>query len=135
AFYSFNEYAYTGLSYVQKKMYDQGLTELKKAVEVSGEIPEMLAYLGYAYAVSGQRGAAENVLAKLRERAGHKRVSGIYYSIVSIGLGESNRALDPLEQAFTDREGRLMVVKVDPIYDSLRNQVRFQQLLKGMKLL
>ncbi len=95
----------------------------------------MLAYLGYGYAVAGQRVEAEKVLAKLREHAGRARVAGIYYGIVYAGLGESDRALDLLEQALKDHEGRLLVAKVDPIYDSLRGQARFQRLLREMKLM
>ena len=136
AFFGPHEVTFMGLSHLQKKMYDQAIAELNNAVELSGETPEMMAYLGYAYAVAGQRGEAEKVLAKLRDRAaGHKRVAGIYYGIVYMGLGENDRALDLLEQASKDREGRLLVVKVDPIYDSLRNQARFQKLLKEMNLM
>jgi len=46
-----------------------------------------------------------------------------------VGLGQTDRALDLLEKAYEDREGRLISLNVEPEYDPLRAAPRFQSLL------
>ena len=45
-------------------------------------------------------------------------------------IGETEKALDALEQAYAEREAFMTVVKVDPRLDPLRDDPRFQNLLR-----
>jgi adenylate cyclase len=49
-------------------------------------------------------------------------------------LGKKDEALTWLEKAFTDRDGSMMLLKVDPVFDQLRSDPRFVSLLKRMGL-
>ena len=44
-------------------------------------------------------------------------------------LGENNKAFDWLEKACEQREYDIIHLKIDPIYDPLRSDPRFKQLL------
>jgi len=54
--------------------------------------------------------------------------------VVYLGLGEKEKALDWLEKCYADRDGQCCFLKVDPLYDSLRNEPRFQAVLKKVGL-
>jgi hypothetical protein len=49
-------------------------------------------------------------------------------------LGETDAALDELQHAYRFRNFNLVYLGVDPVYDPLRSQPRFQQLLLNMGL-
>jgi len=87
-----------GMAYLEEKNYTQAIANLEQAVQLSGEAPGPLGHLGYGYAVSGRRRDAEEVLSKLRQLSGRQRVSPLNSAIVYVSLGETNRALDLLEQ-------------------------------------
>jgi len=90
--------------------------------------------LGYAYAVSGDRPKAEQVLRELEEMAKRQYVSSTAFADIHLGLGEKEKALDWLEKSYQDQESACWYLKVDPIYDSVRNEPRFQALLKKVGL-
>src|SRR5213596_322187 len=86
--------------------------------------------LGYAYAISGDRPKAEQILRELEEMAKHQYVNSSAFAAIYLGLGEKEKALDWLDVAYENQESACWLLKVDPIYDSLRNEPRFQALLK-----
>jgi adenylate cyclase len=86
--------------------------------------------LGYAYAISGDRAKAEQVLSELEELAKHQYVNSSAFAAIYLGLGEKQRALDWLDECYENQESACWLLKVDPIYDSVRNEPRFQALVK-----
>jgi len=90
--------------------------------------------LGYAYANSGDRPKAEQILRELEEMAKRKYVSTTAFADIHLGLGEKEKALDWLEKSYQDQESACWYLKVDPIYDSVRKEPRFQALLKKIGL-
>src|ERR1700757_2012338 len=90
--------------------------------------------LGYAYAISGDRPKAEQILRELEELAKHQYVNSSAFAAIYLGLGEKEKALDWLDVAYENRESACWLLKVDPIYDGIRNEPRFQALLKKVGL-
>jgi adenylate cyclase len=90
--------------------------------------------LGYAYAISGDRPKAEQVLGELEELAKHQYVNSSAFAAIYLGLGEKEKALDWLDKCYENQESACWLLKVDPIYDSVRNEPRFQALLKKIGL-
>jgi adenylate cyclase len=86
--------------------------------------------LGYAYAISGNRPEAEQILRELEEMAKRQYVSTTAFADIHLGLGEKDKALDWLEKSYDDQESACWYLKVDPIYDSVRNEPRFQALVQ-----
>jgi hypothetical protein len=54
--------------------------------------------------------------------------------VVYLGLGEKEKALEWLEKCYADQDTHCWFLKVDPLYDSLRNEPRFQAVLKKVGL-
>jgi len=86
--------------------------------------------LGYAYAISGDRPKAEQILGELEELAKHQYVNSSAFAAIYLGLGEKEKALDWLDVAYENQESACWLLKVDPIYDSLRKEPRFQALVQ-----
>src|SRR2546429_1761751 len=86
--------------------------------------------LGYAYAISGDRPKAEQMLRELEEMAKRQYVSSTAFASIYLGLGEKEKALDWLDKSYQDQESACWYVTVDPIYDSVRNEPRFQALVQ-----
>ena len=86
--------------------------------------------LGYTYAISGNRPKAEQIWRELGEMAKRQYVNSTAFADIHLGLGEKEKALDWLEKSYQDQESACWYLKVDPIYDSVRNEPRFQALVQ-----
>jgi TolB-like protein/Tfp pilus assembly protein PilF len=86
--------------------------------------------LGYAYAISGDLPKAEQMLRELEEMAKRQYVSSTAFAMIYLGLGEKEKALDWLDKSYQDQESACWYLTVDPIYDSVRNEPRFQALVQ-----
>jgi eukaryotic-like serine/threonine-protein kinase len=122
--------------YLQKSLYVEGIAECEKELVNSHNNAWALAQLGYAYAVAGRRAEAQNVLRQLNALSKEKYVSPIAAAQIYSGLGERDKTFEWLEKGYEDRStGSTFVnVKVDPIWDPLRSDPRFADLLRRMNL-
>lgn len=120
---------------IHKKMYGQALTELGKAREQSGGNTQTISLTGYVMALSGERERARGVLEELRRLSGQRYVPPYNLAMVYHGLGERQEALAWLERAYEERDVLLTFAAVDPKWDNLRQDPRFQALLRRVGFL
>ncbi len=118
-----------GQAYAQKHKYPEAVAELQKAVSLTSRSSGPLQALGYAYAVSGRTAEARSILGELTELSKHRYVPRYRIAILYAGLGEREQALAWLERALEEREA-LAFLNVDPYWDGLRSEPRFQSLLR-----
>jgi serine/threonine-protein kinase len=118
-------YQALGQCYAAKGMTDEAISTFEKACELSGNSRFAVARLGHTYGFSGRRKEAEERLAKLKESPGGEL--GIVW--ICIGLGDRESALQWLEKAYEERDSQLLYLNVDPIYEGLRSDARFQAVL------
>jgi tetratricopeptide (TPR) repeat protein len=90
--------------------------------------------LGYAYAVAGKRAEARNLLEELKTRSKQTYVPWFYIAGIYAGLGEKDQAIANLERAYEQHEQGLAVMNREPMFDPLRSDARFQELLRRMNL-
>ncbi len=94
-----------------------------------------LSGLGYAYAVAGRRAEAQKVLDKLNELSKQSYVPAEAMACVYAGLGDKDKAFEWLEKTYEERSAApFHPLKADPIYDPLRSDPRFVDLLRGTNL-
>ena len=131
---------YLALAYVQKGMHDEAIRELRSLIKApeSGLVPaeavasdtEAAASLGFAYAMAGESAEARDILNKLEALSQRRYVTALYFAIVYAGLKDNDRAIENLNKAYTDRHPGLVLIRIDPMFDGLRSDERFQALVK-----
>lgn len=100
----------------------------------TGDSAGMLADLGHVYAVSGKRARAREMMDALTRMARKRHVSPHHMAFIQAGLGNRSAALALLEMSYEQHDAGLAFLKVDPRWDPLRGDPRFQQLLHGLSL-
>jgi tetratricopeptide (TPR) repeat protein len=123
-----------GEAYLQKGMHEEAIVEINKAIALSGGDTRDVATLGYAYAVSGKRSEAQKVLDELQKQTKRKYVSPYFIALIYTGLAARDEAFAWLEKAYEERHPYLICIKVDPVFDSLRSDPRFDDLLRRIGL-
>ena len=121
-----------GDAYEQKKMYAEAVAERQKALSVEGDAP-MAAAIGEAYKVSGYLGVEQRWREYFLEKRSH-RGRGWAYQIAEFYsvLGKKDEALNWLEKAYAERNGGMPSLKIDPHFDALHSDPRFQSLVRRM---
>lgn len=123
-----------GQAYCEKKMYEEAIAEFQKAVALSGNDPIQIAILGHGYAVAGRPGEAQKVINELLELSRQKYFPPYFIALIYAGLGEKDTAFTWLEKVFAERSADLTVLKAEPMFDPLRSDPRFQDLLRRVGL-
>ena len=119
--------------YEAKGTHEEAIRQLEKAIAFGGRTSGALALLGHAYAASGKQAEAQKILGELNEMSKQAYVSPYDMSILYAGLGDKDRALEQLNKAYEDRAGFIIYLNVEPIFDPLRSDPRFAELVGRMK--
>jgi eukaryotic-like serine/threonine-protein kinase len=123
-----------GLLYRKTARYDSAISAGEKGVHLSGGSPLMRAALAQSYAEAGRAKDAQQILDDLTKLAQHKYVAPQFFAGIHIGLGEYDRALECLEKSCAEHCHWLLYLHIDPSMDSLRDNPRFQELLRRVGL-
>jgi TolB-like protein/Tfp pilus assembly protein PilF len=123
-----------GLCLEQRGDLPGAIAQFEKAVALTKDNPHMLAALGHAYAVAGRRGDALRILERLAALAKQRYFPSYYAASVQVALGDAATSIDLLEQSYAERSTLLAYLKMDPRFDPLRSQPRFQALLSRIGL-
>ncbi len=121
-------------AYEQKGMFQEAISEFQKAVTLSKNSTYTVTSLAHAFAVSGDKLKAKELLNQLKELSKERYVSAYEIAEIYVGLGEKNLAFDWLQKAIDERSRALVFLKVEPRLDSIRSDPRFNALLKKMNL-
>jgi tetratricopeptide (TPR) repeat protein len=130
----FPAHRYLALAHQQQGKHDEAIAGFRRAVSLSRGSTLLRAELGHAYAVAGKRREAQLMLDELRQLAVERRVSPYHLALIYAGLGEKDRAIELLDQAFDERAERLVWLRADPRFDKLRSDARFNDLLQRIGL-
>lgn len=117
-------------AYAQKGMYAEALADIQNWRRLGDGPQSML--LAYVSGRAGQQVAARQALRELQLKPGEKSYA---YSIAVayLGIGDNEKAITWLQKSYTERT-ITTALRVDPAFDPLRSDPRFQQLLRGMRL-
>jgi TolB-like protein/Tfp pilus assembly protein PilF len=120
-------------AYHQKRMYEEALEIWKRSYEARDD-QEAEDALARGYEEGGYSGALSSVAELLIERSRTTFVTPWQIGTLYTRAGKNDKALQWLEKAFEARDGNLIYLSVDPIFDYLRSDPRFQDLLRKMNL-
>jgi serine/threonine-protein kinase len=112
----------------------EGERVLREAITLRGAGPYAIATLGYVLGRKGDREGALALVNDLEQRAASGYVSSVAFATLYLGLGDVEQALDWTERAREERRGWVAYLRINPIFDPLRESPRFQALIEKMKL-
>lgn len=124
---------YLALAHAQMGRLQEALDELREADPDMRQV-EAVAIRGYVLGRLGSEDEARRMLSRLGELSPGPAAEYFSMATVLVGMGEASQALDMLEQAVEARASRVDILKVEPVFDPLRNEPRFQALLEQLGL-
>jgi Tfp pilus assembly protein PilF len=120
-----------GWTYILTGRYEEAIAISSKP---GSDDPYLLAATGHAYALLGKRAEAQKMIERLKEQSTQRYVPPDIIAKIYIGLGEKEQALDWLEKSYEDREDALIWLNSDPLFDDLRSEPRFRDLVRRVGL-
>jgi hypothetical protein len=111
----------------------EALAELQTARRLDDNL-EIVATLGYTYGRAGWRLEAQQMLDELQQLSRARYVSPMLGALIATGMGEHDQAFGWLEQSYVDRAQMMSELKAEPLFDPLRADPRFADLLRRVGL-
>jgi tetratricopeptide (TPR) repeat protein len=130
----FISYAVLGEAYVSHGMYREARSALEKYCALSRSSAASLALLGYEHARSGKRQESLQMIDKLKAISKQRFVPALFVALVYAGLEDNDRAFTWLEDACRERFYRLAYLKVEGLWDPIRSDPRFAEVLRRIGL-
>jgi len=122
-----------GWIYLKQGRNSEAIAELQKAVSF-GSDRRTFGSLGYAYGISGKRAEAESMLKEVQAKYERHEALGQDVAAVYAGLGDKDHVFTWLEKDFQGRVGPLSRIRWVLLFESIRNDPRYADLLRRMGL-
>ena len=122
----------SGFVALQKGHGDEAVDTFEKLYAKDPKL--VAAALGYTYARTDRKEDALKVLAFVREEHDKTGFPAQELAIIYLGLGDRNNALSWLEKAYEDRFSTLIYLNVEPVFEELHSEPRFNAILQRMNL-
>lgn len=129
-------YAYwvMGVAYQQQGQDQEAIKAFEKAAELAGRDSVAIAGLGHALGTVGRAAEAREILDELRTRRKKAYLSPYWISLVHLGLGETEQALDGLETGYEERAAYMNCIAMYSPFDPVRDHPRFKAILRKMNM-
>lgn len=118
-------------AYLYKGMYREAIDSYQKTIRLGGNSPSNQIFLGATYAKAGEREKAQAILKQLETK---EYVSPGELAVLYTSLGEHEKAFASFEKAYAAHDLQLQYLKIEPSFDPLRRDPRFQDLLRRVGL-
>jgi len=123
-----------GFALIANHHPQEAVPVLEKGVSASDRSPAIVGLLVHAYAQVGRRADALRLLEELKRRKQTGYVPAAAFVKAYLGLGEYDRAFFWLEEAYKEQSNLLQLLKVHPIFDPIRQDPRFADLVRRVGL-
>jgi eukaryotic-like serine/threonine-protein kinase len=120
-------------AYAQNGMFKEAIGERQKVLTLSGN-PDLAASIGEDFNASGYPGVMKSWLEGLKEISKRSYVSSYNMAQIYARLGDKNQALAALEMALDQRDSNLTYVRVEPAFDEIRSDPRFQKVMQQLNM-
>jgi Tfp pilus assembly protein PilF len=107
----------------------EGIKEIEKAKELE-PTPHLKGMLAFHYARGDRKDEARKLLQDLQEQAKVRYVAPYWIAMIYVGLDEKDNAFEWFEKAYEERSWFLIFIKMDPLMDSVRSDLRYTNLIR-----
>ena len=125
---------FRGFAFAAKGMWQEAVESFARASQYSPGSPVPVGFMGFCLGASGRKKEALDVLDRLEQLSKERFVGAYHKAMVHLGLKAEDRAYDYLGRAFVEKESYLPVSNTLPLFDSIRSDPRFIELMRGMGL-
>jgi len=119
-------------AYTAKGQFKEAVDAYQEAIRLGDKSTSVQIYLGEAYVGNGEREKAQAILKQLQTT--REYVSPGELAVLYGALGDKEGAFASLNKAYEEHDLQLQFLKVDPSYDRLRDDPRFQEMLQKVGL-
>ncbi len=123
-----------GMALAAVGRYDEAIRELQLLADAFPKAARPMALIANLQARAGEREAALRAREELRQAAASGQSRAMHVALVDIGLGATDQAFAWLEQAYAEHSDQLAYLAVEPFFDPLRGDPRFDRLLERLRL-
>jgi DNA-binding winged helix-turn-helix (wHTH) protein/TolB-like protein/Tfp pilus assembly protein PilF len=123
-----------GFAYSLKGRHEEAVAEFQQIEQSADDAAWLLSYQGYIYGAAGRGDDARRMLKRLTVLSKRTYVPPSSMMLVYAGLGEKDEAFEWAERMFGEQDFTVLGLKVNPVFDSLRADPRYQFLLRRAKL-
>ena len=110
------------------------IASMRRATELGDFYPHVSGILGSAYAASGDRAAALDVLADLTKRSKNEYIPAFAFAVIYASLGDTEQGLKSLQRGIAERDVFLAENFFDPLLGPLRKEPEFAKIERAMGL-
>lgn len=125
---------YLAKSFVLTGNFDDAVDEFEKTRDILSSSPVSIGSLAYCHAAFGKTEEMRKLQAQLDQMAGEHYVPSIKLAEIHLALGDHDKAIECLEKGYEERCSLMIWIMIDPIYEPLKADPRYQDLLKRMGL-
>ena len=132
---SINAHLLLAWNYAATGQYEKAALEIKRCREIHSAVdsnPFTLISDIWVYSGTGSNVKATEVLNRLLEMSQERYVPPSFLAYAYVCLGDTDRAIEWIEKAFDARDTHLAFARGLPLYDPLRSDPRFQDILRRM---
>ena len=123
-----------GLIQEQRGDLEEAAAAFRRAIELSPPSPRVLGALGRTLALSGRTEEAEQILQQLEDLSSQRYITPIELALIDFALKRPDEGFRLLTKAFQDRCFELISIKVDPRFNAVRKDPRFDTLFHQLNL-
>lgn len=121
-------------AYAEQGRLDEAIESCRKAIVLSPGRPVCSGVLGNYLARADRQEDARATLDDLERLVSVRQASTFDLALVHTGLGQVDRAIDALATACRERHGLLVYLRIEPLWNPLRSDPRFGDLLREIGL-
>jgi len=129
---------YLAFTYIRKKTYKKAVTSFQRAIELTGNLPWAIGWLGGTYAIMGETQKAKSILQDLLELSKQRYVHPSSFTAIYGELGDLDKYFEWLDIAYKERDPFLPLIKYWNAFTEGEKKVRsdplFKELLKKIRL-
>jgi Flp pilus assembly protein TadD len=122
-----------GQTYVQMGRYEEAIAALDEAAALAGDVNWVKEVRGWALGLAGRVDEAQRLLGELEKAGTRQKVDPGAFAYVHMGLGDRDRAIAWLRQAYEERSADMVFLRT-PTWDSLRSEPEFIELMNDVGL-